>query len=53
MGSDYEFYLTDDPEDVSKLYLTAFCKIEEIEVEQDRLNRWKAFMKEAEERMNH
>lgn len=52
-GSDYEFYLTDDPEDVSKLYLTAFCKIEEIEVEQDRLNRWKAFMKEAEERMNH
>lgn len=50
-GSDYEFYLTDDPKDVSKFYLTAFCKIDEIGVEQGRLNRWRAFVKEAEERM--
>lgn len=50
-GSDYEFYLTDDLKDVSKLYLTAFRKIDEIDVEQDRLNRWRALVKEAEEKM--
>lgn len=46
-GGDYEFLLTDQPDDAGKYYLTAFCKGNDIGQEMERLNRWRAFIDEA------
>lgn len=43
-GKDYEMFLTDNPNDITKYYLTAFCKSNETEAEQDRLNRWRTLV---------
>ena len=45
---DFELYLTDDKKDAEKYYVTAFWKTDEIEEGLNWLNRWRAFVKDAE-----
>ncbi len=47
-GYDFEFLLTDNPNDPSKYYLTAFWKKEEIKDAQDKYNSWKSFINKTQ-----
>lgn len=49
-GYDFELYLTDDNKDAEKYYITAFWKENEVEDGKERLNRWRAFVSDAEDR---
>lgn len=44
---DFEFYLTDDENDAERYYVTAFWKEEDKESGIELLNRWRAFVNDA------
>ena len=44
---DFEFYLTDDKNDAERYYVTAFWKEEDKESGIELLNRWRAFVNDA------
>lgn len=48
---DFEFYLTDDKNDAERYYVTAFWKEDELASGLDRLHRWRAFVKDAAEKV--
>lgn len=41
---DFEFYLTDNKEEIGKYHISAFWKKEEIEEGYDLLNRWRSYI---------
>ena len=47
---DFEFYLTDDKEETAKYQLSAFWKKDKIASGLERLDRWRQFIKKAEEK---
>jgi len=46
-GFDFEFFLTDNLEDPTKYYVTAFWKKEDIKETKGKFNSWQSFISNA------